>query len=246
MKNFLGFLKKDTAKSPADASEKGATGKAKVPEIHNPYLDARREWNERYGDYISQARNWRYFSFFCVLVSLASVTGVSYIGAQNKIVPYVIQVDKFGAAVAVGPGDKGSVADAKVVKSFLARFIVDWRSVTTDRVAQKEAVTRLYSMLPLGSASHKKMGDFFQESNPFVRLQTITSAIEVTSILPISEKTWQVEWNETNRNLKGEVQSKLRFKASLVTSQTPPTDERQIIMNPLGIFVTDFNIAQQL
>src|SRR3569833_2653312 len=30
---------------------------APMAEPPNPYLDARREWNERYGDYIAQARN---------------------------------------------------------------------------------------------------------------------------------------------------------------------------------------------
>ncbi len=27
--------------------------------VHNPYLAARKEWDERYGDLISRARNWR-------------------------------------------------------------------------------------------------------------------------------------------------------------------------------------------
>jgi len=28
--------------------------------VDTPYLAARREWNERYGDYIARARNWRW------------------------------------------------------------------------------------------------------------------------------------------------------------------------------------------
>jgi type IV secretion system protein TrbF len=27
-------------------------------EIYNPYLAARREWDERYGEFITRARNW--------------------------------------------------------------------------------------------------------------------------------------------------------------------------------------------
>ncbi|PCG29164.1 conjugal transfer protein TrbF, partial [Escherichia coli] len=27
--------------------------------INNPYLNAKTEWLERYGDYISRARNWQ-------------------------------------------------------------------------------------------------------------------------------------------------------------------------------------------
>ena len=32
----------------------------------SPYLSARREWNERYGDYIAQARNWRRAAFAAI------------------------------------------------------------------------------------------------------------------------------------------------------------------------------------
>jgi len=251
MKNPLSLFKSTKAKplvepdsgQATNSSGKAAGGKS-APE--NPYIEARREWNERYGDYISQARNWRYAAFFCCLVSLVSAGGVGYIGAQSKIVPYVVEVDKFGSAIAVGPADKASMADQKVIKAFLARFIIDWRTLTVDRVAQKDAVVRLYSMLPVGANSQRKMNDYFQENNPFVRLQRGTTQVEVTSVLPISEKTWQVEWNEINRDLKGAITSKVRFKASTVVGLTPPTEERQIIANPLGVYIIDFNVAQQL
>ena len=38
--------------------------------IPNPYLDARREWNERYGSYIAQARNWRFAAVVALLLAL--------------------------------------------------------------------------------------------------------------------------------------------------------------------------------
>src|SRR6185436_4398268 len=173
MKNLLMFFKK-TNTGPLVAPDKGtqasgsgkaASGKAAASDKGStdttPYLEARREWNERYGDYISQARNWRFVAVLCCIIAIVSVLGVSYIGAQNKIVPYVVQVDKFGAAVAVGPADKSSgVTDQKIIKSFVGRFVTDWRTVTIDRVAQKEAVVRLYSMLPTGSTSQTKMNEF--------------------------------------------------------------------------------------
>jgi type IV secretory pathway TrbF-like protein len=249
MKNLMTLLKGSGAK-PLVAPGKGALSEKNATETStsttNPYVEARREWNERYGDYISQARNWRYLAYISAVMAFVAVMWVGYIGSQNKIVPYVVQVDKFGAAVAVGPGDKAQPVDTKVIKAFLARFINDWRTVTTDRVQQKEAVVRVYAMLPVGSNAHKKMNDYYQENNPFVRLQQGTVTVEPTSLLPISEKTWQIEWNEVSRNLKGEASPQVRFKASLILAITPPTDEHEVVLNPLGVFVTDFNLAQQL
>ena len=41
--------------------------------IHNPYLAARREWDERYGDLLTRARNWRTVAVICALVALVAL-----------------------------------------------------------------------------------------------------------------------------------------------------------------------------
>ena len=49
--------------------------KKKAPSIetagkgHNPYLNARQEWLERYGGYISRAAQWRTVAFFCLIIT---------------------------------------------------------------------------------------------------------------------------------------------------------------------------------
>ena len=42
---------------------------------HNPYLAARREWDERYGDLITRAKNWRTMAALCSLVALVATVG---------------------------------------------------------------------------------------------------------------------------------------------------------------------------
>ena len=53
------------------AAEKSPT------EVHNPYLAARREWDERYGDLITRARNCRTMAAFgrSLLYRLAASSG---------------------------------------------------------------------------------------------------------------------------------------------------------------------------
>ena len=41
--------------------------------VHNPYLAARKEWDERYGDLISRARNWRAAFFVAAAIALLAV-----------------------------------------------------------------------------------------------------------------------------------------------------------------------------
>src|SRR5271168_4716007 len=100
-----------TSELPASADESQA---------ENPYLSARREWNERYGDYIAHARNWRGAAFAALAIALVLAIGVAWQAAQSKVVPYVVEVDKLGDAVPVARADRAAPADGRVVKAELA------------------------------------------------------------------------------------------------------------------------------
>ncbi len=76
---------------------------ANAAAFDNPYLSGRREWNERYGDYIARARSWRCAAFAALAVSLVLATGLVWQGVQRRVAPYVVEVDKLGVAVAVAP-----------------------------------------------------------------------------------------------------------------------------------------------
>jgi type IV secretion system protein TrbF len=212
----------------------------------NPYVEARREWNERYGDYIQQAHHWRIMAIISGLAALVSVCGVAYIGAQSKVVPYVVEVDKLGEAAAVGRADRPADVDTRVVKAYLARFAADWRTVTVDRQAQKATIDRVYAMLPGGSIALGKLNDYFKSHNPFGLAAKESVAVAVTNLLPISDKTWQVEWQETTRDQRGMVMSIVRMRASIIVALRPPTEEKLILINPLGVYISDLNWSQQL
>lgn len=44
-----------------------------IPEtIYNPYLAARHEWDERYGDLVTRAKNWRTMALVSGLIALVA------------------------------------------------------------------------------------------------------------------------------------------------------------------------------
>ena len=226
----------------ADVSKQGAAPKGEL----NPYVEARREWNERYGDYIQQAQHWRLMAIVSGMVALIAVTGVAYIGAQSKVVPYVVEVDKLGTVAAVARAEHPAQVDQRVIKAYLARFVSDWRTVTIDRQAQKGAIDRVYAMLPSGSVALSKLNEYFKANNPFTVSSKRSVGVAVTNLLPISERTWQVEWQEVTRDARGEIQGNVRMKASILIGITPPIDEHLMLINPLGVYVTDVNWSRQL
>ena len=90
----------------------------------NPYLNARRAWNDHVGDVVAARRAWQAVGFLSLLIALAAVGGVAYIGSQSKFVPYVIEVDKLGQAVAVQSGQRANPDNERVIHAYVAAFIV--------------------------------------------------------------------------------------------------------------------------
>jgi type IV secretion system protein VirB5 len=71
-------------------------------------------------------------------------------------------------------------------------------------------------------------------------------SIDVNSVLPTSDRTFEVDWVETTRDLYGAVKGTDRWKGSFSIALNPPTDERLARINPLGVYVTNVSLAKVL
>jgi type IV secretion system protein VirB5 len=222
-----------TVESPAAAS---------ASTLDNPYLSARREWNERYGDYIARARGWRWAAFAALAVSLVLAVGVVWQAAQSKVVPYVVEVDKLGDAIAVARADRAATADVRVVKAQLATWIVDVRSVSSDPLAQKSALSRSYALTAATATIF--LNDYYRQHSPFGQPRTV--AVSVDAVLPVSKQTFQLQWSEDASDLQGRDLATTHWLASVTVAFDPPTDERGILSNPLGLYVTGISWTQRL
>ena len=116
-------------------------------EAENPYLAARRTWNDHVGGVVSSRQTWQVIGILSLLIALAGVGGVIHIGSQSKFIPYVVEVDKLGQTVAAGPVQAASKADARVIHATVAEFITDARTVTPDVALQRRSVFRVYAKL---------------------------------------------------------------------------------------------------
>jgi type IV secretion system protein VirB5 len=210
--------------------------------LDSPYLSARREWNERYGDYIARARNWRWAAFGAIAVSLVLAVGVAWQAAQSKVVPYVVEVDKLGDAVAVARADRAAPTDMRVITAQLAAWIVDVRSVSSDPLAQKSALSRSYALTAATATIF--LNDYYRQHSPFGQPRTV--AVSVDAVLPISQQTYQIQWSEDARDLQGRDLATTHWIASVTVAFDPPTDERGILSNPLGLYITGISWTQRL
>jgi type IV secretion system protein VirB5 len=212
----------------------------------SPYLAARREWDERYGNLITRARNWRIAAVLALAVALVATSGLIALSTKAKVIPYVVAVDNLGRVLAAGPADQASRADERLKRAALFQWMSDLRTVTTDGVVQRKAIDRVYSMIANGSPAQVEIGDFYRNDPPFDQAQKRTVEVNVKAVFPVSDRTYQVEWTEIVRGLSGQIESQDNWKGSITIAISPPNDERLVRVNPLGIYVTNVSWSKVL
>ena len=215
-------------------------------ELTNPYLAARREWDERYGDLITRARNWRTLAVICAVTTLVATGGLMWLSAHSRIVPFVVLVDNLGRPLASGIAEQATVNDDRLKRASVLAWVGDLRLVTSDGVAQRKAIDHVYAQIASGSQAQAFVSDFYRAIPPFKRAQIETVSIDVNSVLPTSDRTFEVDWVETTRDLYGAVKGIDRWKGSFSIALNPPTDERLARINPVGVYVTNVSLAKVL
>jgi type IV secretory pathway TrbF-like protein len=155
-------------------------------------------------------------------------------------VPYVVSVDAIGRAEAVSPAEAAAPVDERVKRAILLSWIQDVRSVSSDQQAEYATVTtKVYTHLAAGSEAQAYVGDFYRSDSPFGRGQDGTVQVDLRSIVQDSPTTYRVNWTETARDKSGVVTGKQEWQGAFTIAINPPTDERMIRVNPLGIYLTN-------
>ncbi|MBW9118376.1 conjugal transfer protein TrbF [Rhizobium cauense] len=213
---------------------------------HNPYLAARQEWSERYGTYVQEARAWRIVGILGLSMAVIGFTYALYLSTQVSLIPYIVEVDKLGTSVAAGFPEQIEYADARVVRASLGSFVASFRSVTPDAVVQKQYIDRTYALLRTSDPSTEKINSWFRGNSPFEKAKTSTVAIEATNIVALSKQTYQIDWTEYERDRKGRETATRRFRGIATVTVTVPQDEATIRLNPIGLYIRDFDWTAQL
>ena len=212
----------------------------------NPYLAARQEWTERYGSYVRAASAWRLVGIVSLSLATLSTGYALYQSTEVKLVPYIVEVDKLGSAVNAGFPAQIEYADPRVVRASLAAFVTNFRSVTPDAVVQKQYIDRTYALLRTSDPATEKVNNWFRSSSPFDKAKTATVAIEVNNVVPLSGQSFQIDWTEYERDRKGKEVATRRFRGIATVALTAPQDEAIIRLNPIGLYVQDFDWTAQL
>lgn len=210
---------------------------------NNPYLNARREWDDRQGDALARAHNWKLMAFGAIAVAGIAVAGIAYIGAQSKIQPYVVAIDKMGNPIAMAQPVTGGAINQRIIEAQIAAWVWNWRSMLSDPVAQKQLLAQVYAMASTQTAA--EIDPWYKKS--WTADSGYVVSPHITSILPISKDTYQVNWVETKYQ-NGQSDGTTSYKANVTVGidKKIASTAQTSMLNPLGIYVKSINWTKVL
>jgi type IV secretory pathway TrbF-like protein len=216
---------------------------ARTPEPETPYQRATQVWDERIGSARVQAKNWRLMAFGSLILAGGFAVTLVWQSTRGTVVPWIVQVDRFGEAQAVAP----AVADYRPadpqIAWHLARFIEQVRSIPADPIIVRQNWLRSYEYTTDRGAV--TLNDYARTNDPFTKVGKSQIAIDISSVIRASPDSFRVAWTE-RRYENGQLAITERWTAILTVVIEQPRTAEKLRANPLGVYVNAINWSKEL
>ena len=213
-----------------------------TPEPVTPYQKAAQVWDERIGAARVQARNWRLMAMGCLTLSAGLSAALVWQSARGTVVPYVVEVDRLGAAQGVAPATADYRPTDPQIAWHLARFIENVRQLPDDPVVLRQNWLRAYDFATDRGAI--ALNDHARVNDPFSRVGDTQVSVEVSSVIRASDTSFRVAWIE-RRYEYGQLAATERWTAILTVVIQAPREVERLRANPLGVYVHAINWSRE-
>lgn len=214
-----------------------------------PFLRARQEWDDRIGSTVVQAKNWRLAFFASTVVSLLLLSLLGYQSTQRRVIPVVVGLDRErGEAVFMGRANSQPYQpQLQEIKFFLTHFITLVRAVPSDPVLIKRNWLNAYQFLRPKAANALNEIANQDPKSPLKRIGEETLTLQPMSVTQVAGgSSYQVRWEETAYNSHGVVIERYIMNGVFTIEVNLPDDEKVLAVNPLGVFITNFQWNREL
>jgi type IV secretion system protein TrbF len=217
--------------------------KATGQPVENPYLATRMVWNAHITHLEIQNHLLKIWLIVAGVVVIVAVAGALQIATRSKFVPYVVEVDKLGDALAIDPATRSASAfDPRIVRSTLTSWLTSVRTITPDIAMARRNILTSYAFVKQGDPAKAVLDEWYAGTpgaDPISRSRKELVNIETGGILEQTGNTWQVDWTETTRLPDGTRYSRKQYRMTIQVylAEHPDENESEIRLNPLGIYI---------
>lgn len=182
-----------------------------------------------------------------VLIFIIAVLSIGisfFLTKRTQVIPAIVTMNDFGQAQYVGEVSRKNFQNFNIPEVAMTYQVKDfiniYKSLSSDKEVVKRNIEKAYHLLTSVSAS--KYSTLLREDNPYKDFGDYTREVEFeTEPLKISKDTYQVDYRLITRTLTGVIIKDIRQRAVITIKALNPTEE-DIQDNPLGIYITDFDI----
>jgi len=214
-----------------------------TPTPATPYQAAQQVWDERLGSARVQAANWRWMAIGSLTLCLVLASGLLWTSTRSMITPYVVEVDRLGEVKSVGAALENYRPTDAQIAHHLEHFIRDVRSLPLDPIVLRTDWLEAYDAVTDHGAA--TLNEYARANDRFGQVGQNSIAVEVTSVVRASDKSFQVRWIERSYTA-GTPGTTERWTALVSIVLQPPHDEQRLRKNPLGVYVDGLNWSRDV
>lgn len=201
----------------------------------NAFQVAQDEWDNRLGRLSTAAQNWRLTALILLVFAVLEAAALFYLGTRSKYVPFLVQVDRVGQTLPLGPATELAEPGVEIYRHHLGKTLQNLRSIYTDSNAQNQAILEGFAYLT--GEARSRVSDYLRQKNPFEIAKRGSVSVQVNSVLKIAKDTWQIQWTETERPVLGGIAKTSDWRAVVTTFRSTPKTQDAILLNPVGIYI---------
>ncbi|CCG39038.1 conjugal transfer family protein [Xanthomonas citri pv. mangiferaeindicae LMG 941] len=206
----------------------------------SPHHDsARKGWTDKLEKSESDKRAWRWAAVAGYALSVLLAGGLIAVSNRPPPKPLIARINTDGAAQVLGYATPNYTPGQAEIRYFLKHWVELVRTVPLDPVVVKSAWSEAYSFMTPASAN-KLNAEARVPGSTMSKVGQETVTTQVTSVVPVSADSYQVRWIETSFTDQGQVKERSTWTSTFTVKQSPP-DRKIELINPLGLFITDFN-----
>lgn len=190
-------------------------------------------------------RKFRIFAWTSCAGLILSLLINFYAVNLPKQVPLVISVSDWGEAKYVGEISKLNYQGMKIppvaVEYQIRKFVNNFYEIPGDAQILKKNLRDCYASLDSSGAD--KLSNRLKEHNPMKEVGMIYRSIEIETVLKLTDSSYQVDFVISDKNKTASKVSRSRYRGIISVKLMEP-DKDDMILNPLGIYISDFDFKE--
>ncbi len=196
------------------------------------------------GQVIKENRILRYVVIVSVAAFFLSIGITMYAVSLPESIPVLVTMNDFGETRYVGEVSRKNYQNYNVpeiaMQYQIKEFISLYQTLSTDKQVMNKSLQKVYHLLTSQTAS--KFSTIVKEENLFKDFGSYTREVFFeTEPLKLSDNTYQVDYQVVTRNLQGQLWETNLYRAVVTVKVLQPSED-DIKANPLGIYITSFDI----